>query len=208
MAELLPGIDIGIQVEATEFLERMARLGEVSDQFHVERHSSQPGDCRTNLVNFRLISESIHEDDGFQLVAYDDRSGRVNVEIHASSWSLHPPSRLAYIEAAHSSVGKLLKQYNRKFGARYRLRVGVPKDNLFTMSQRTTILLDQFTILTNKRAIHFYDWQRFYALVRQGRQEIPACLLRSRLNEGGFSSQRAAELAEIYSHLWTFKKLR
>lgn len=41
------------------------------------------------------------------------------------------------------------------------------------MSERTTTLLERFTILANTSSLHFYDWQRFYALVREGRQEIP-----------------------------------
>jgi len=208
MAELLPGIDIGVRVEATEFLEQMAVLGENSGKFQVERHNILPGKYRTDIVNFRLIGESIHEDHGFQLIAYDDRPGRVNVEMRAARWLPDPPTEAVYIEAAQGLVGELLRQYNREFSSRYRLRIGARHGKAFAMSERTTTLLERFIILTNISSLHFYDWQRFYALVREGRQEIPDYLLRSHLTKAGFSSQRAAELAEIYTHLWAFKKLR
>lgn len=112
------------------------------------------------------------------------------------------------VEAAQSLVGDLLRQYNRQFGARYRLRVGVRQSKAFAMSERTTTLFKRFVMLANTSSLHFYDWQRFYALVRESRQEIPDYLFRSRLTKAGFSPERAAELAEIYTHLWAFKKLR
>jgi len=208
MRELLPNIDIGVRVEATEFLEQMAVLGENSGKFQVERHCIHPGQRRTDIVNFRLIGQSIHEGHGFQLIAYDDRPGRVNVEMRAVRWLPDPPTKAVYIEAAHGLAGELLRQYNREFDSRYRLRIGARHGKAFAMSERTTTLLERFTILANTSSLHFYDWQRFYALVREGRQEIPDYLLRSHLTKAGFSTQRAVELVEIYTHLWAFKKLR
>ena len=208
MAELLPNIDIAVSVELAEFLERMAGLGEESGKFQVERHSILPGKYRTDIVNFRLTVECIHEDHGFQLIAYDDRPGRVNVEMRAALWSPDPPTKAIYVEAAQGLVGDLLRQYKREFSERYRLQIGASQGKTFAMSARTTTLLERFTILANTTSLHFYDWQRFYALVREGRQEIPDYLLRSHVTNVGFSSQRTAELAEIYMHLRAFKKLR
>jgi len=186
----------------------MAVLGENSGKFQVERHCIHPGQRRTDIVNFRLIGQSIHEGHGFQLIAYDDRPGRVNVEMRAVRWLPDPPTKAVYIEAAHGLAGELLRQYNREFDSRYRLRIGARHGKAFAMSERTTTLLERFTILANTSSLHFYDWQRFYALVREGRQEIPDYLLRSHLTKAGFSTKRAVELVEIYTHLWAFKKLR
>lgn len=208
MAELLPEIDIAVSVEPTQFLERMAGLGEKSGKFRAERHSIHPGKYRTDIVNFRLIAESIHEGHGFQLIAHGDRPDRVNVEMRAAQWTPNPPTKAVYIDSARALAGTLLKQYNREFGARYRLRIGMRKSKAFEMSERTTRLLTRFTILSNTSSLHFYDWQHFYALVREGRQKIPDQLLRSYLVDTGFSPQRASELTEIYGHLWAFKKLR
>jgi len=208
MAELLPDIDIAVSVELTEFLERMASLGEKSGKFQVERHSIHPGKFRTDIVNFRLIAESIHEGHGFQLIAQGDRPDRVNVEMRAAQWTPNPLTKAVYIDSARALAGTLLKQYNRKFGARYRLRIGARRSKAFEMSERTTRLLERFTMLANTSSLHFYDWQRFYGLVREGRQEMPDHLLRSYLVEAGFPVQRASELTEIYRHLWAFKKLQ
>lgn len=208
MVEVLPDIDIGVRGEATAFLEQMAELGKNSGKFKIDRHRIHPGQHRPDIVNFRLTVECIHEDHGFQLIAYENRPGRVNVELQAARWSPDPPTRAIYVEAAQSLVGDLLRQYNRQFGARYRLRVGVRQSKAFAMSERTTTLFKRFVMLANTSSLHFYDWQRFYALVRESRQEIPDYLFRSRLTKAGFSPERAAELAEIYTHLWAFKKLR
>lgn len=208
MAELLPEIDIAVSVEPTQFLERMAGLGEKSGKFRVERHSILPGKYSTDIVNFRLIIESIHDGHGFQLIAYGDRSGRVNVEMRAAQWTPDPPTKAVYIDSARALAGTLLTQYNREFGARYRLRIGARQSKAFEMSERTTKLLERFAILANTSSLHIYDWQHFYTLVREGRQEIPDHLLRSYLVEAGFPVQRASELTEIYRHLWAFKKLQ
>lgn len=208
MAELLPNIDIAVSIKLAQFLARMAGIGENSGQFQVERHSILPGKYGTDIVNFRLTAESSHEGHGFQLIAHDDRPGRVNVEVRAARWAPDPPTRAIYVEAATGLVGKLLKQYNRQYSARYRLRIGAGLGKAFVLSERTRTLLERFTILANTSSLHFYDWQCFYALVRDSRQEIPDYLLRSHLTKAGFSSQRALELSEIYMHLWAFKKLQ
>lgn len=208
MAELLPSIDIAVSVELGQFLERMAGLGGNSDKFQVERHGLSLGDRQTGIVNFRLLAESLHEDHGFQLITYNDLSGRVSVEMRAERWFPDPPTNAVYVEAAQSLVGDLLRQYNRQFGTRYRLRICARQGKAFVMSERTKTLLQRFTNLANTSSLHFYDWQRFYGLVREGRQEIPDYLLRSHLTKAGFSLQRASELAEIYTHLRAFKKMR
>lgn len=208
MAELLPEIDIAVSVNPTQFLERMAGLGEKSGKFQVERHSIHPGKHRTDIVNFRLITESIHDGHGFQLIAYGDQLGRVNVEMQAAQWTPDPPTKAVYIDSARALAGTLLTRYNRQFGARYRLRIGARQSKSFEMSERTKRLLERFTMLANTSSLHFYDWQRFYGMVREGRQEIPDHLLRSYLIDAGFSPQQASELTETYGHLWAFKKLR
>lgn len=208
MAEVLPAIDIAISVEPLLFLERMADLAEPAGMFRVERHSTSVGDRRMDVVNFRLQAASVHDDHGFQLITHDDRPGRVQVEMRASLWSPDPPTAAVYSEAAQTLAGDLLKQYNRDFGTRHRLRIGTPQGKGFAMSERTATMLERFTILANTSSLHFYDWQRFYALVREARQEIPGHVFRARLIEAGFSGQRSAELAEIYAHLWAFKRLR
>ena len=208
MAEVLPGIDIAVSVNPVLFLKRMADLGHQAGKFKVERHSTSLGERRMDIVNFRLQTKSVHEGDGFQLIAQDERSMRVNVEARAYHWSPDPPTKAVYVEAARDLAGNLLKQYNQAYGTRHRLRIAQRMDIPFRMTERTATLLKRFTVLANTSSLHFYDWQRFYALALEGRQEIPDYVFRSLLIEAGFSSVRAAELAEIYMHLWAFKRMR
>lgn len=208
MAEVLPGIDIAISVIPALFLERMADLGDQIGDFNVERHSTSAGEWRTDIVNFRLRAKSAHEWHGFQLIAHDELSKRVNVEVRADQWSPEPPTKAVYVEAARELAGNLLKQYNQVYGTRHRLRFAQRTGTPFSMTARTATLLNRFTVLANTSSLHFYDWQRFYALVLAGRQEIPGYVFRSLLIEARVSSTRAAELAEIYMHLWAFKRMR
>lgn len=102
-------------------------------------------------------------------------------------------------------VGPLLSTFNRSHGQRYRLRI--LKGAEFKFSDRTTVLLDRFVALANKASLHPLDWQRFYRLVSEGRQEIPEAILRDLLQAGGFPENKASQIAEIYRHLWAFKRL-
>lgn len=208
MAEILPDIDIAVSVIPELFLERMADLGVGIGKFNVERHSSSPGEWRTDIVNFRLQTKSVHQGHGFQLIAHEHRPKRVNVVMQADLWSPDPPTRAVYVEAARDLAGTMLKQYNQTYSTRYRLRIGQSAGTPFKMTERTATLLKRFTMLANTSSLHCYDWRRFYDLIRAGRQEIPDYMLRTLLIEAGFSSVRAAELAEIYMHLWVFKRMR
>lgn len=208
MPEILPDIDIAVSVPPSQFLERIASLGEQSGLFCVERHSTSLGERQTDIVNFRSSFPSAHEGHGFQLIAHDDRPGRVAVEMRAERWSPDPPTKDVYIEAARNLPGNLLKQYNRSHGTRHRLRIAQRTEPSFRMTERTATLVSRFTVLANVRALHFYDWQRFYALIGEGRQELPEHILRGLLVEAGFTAGHAGQLAEIYAHLWAFKRLR
>lgn len=208
MLESLPNIDVAVSVSPPQFLERMASLGELSGQFRVERHSIGAGQQKTEIVNFRSSVLSSHKGEGFQLIAYDDLPGRVIVEVRAERWFPDPPGRELYVEAAQTLAGSLLKQYNRSYGTSHRLRIRQGRRPAFRMTERTATLLNRFTILANVKALHFFDWQRFYALIREGRQELPENILRGLLVDAGFAEDRSRQLAEIYEHLWAFKRLR
>lgn len=206
MSELLPGIDIAISVESSLFLERMIELGEQSGRFIVEHVVNTLGGRRMGVVNFRLQEYSPHEGHGFQLIARGEAPKRIQVEVRAQRWSVEPPTREIYVGAARELAGEVLRRYNRTFGTRYRLRIGVREGRPFKISDRTETLLHRFTVLANTSSLHSFDWERFYELVRAGRQQIPEHLLRSKLQDAGFSPARADHLSEIYQHLWEFKR--
>ncbi len=208
MAEALPAIDIRVSTAPPLFLERMIAIGRETGRFTIEHVDDSAGGTRMEIGNFRLTTASPHRDHGFQLIVREEKSDRVRVELRAQRWSPEPPARAAYEEAAHDLVGTLLKRYNRSFGTRHRLRIGVREGRPFKLSQRTRTLLHRFVTLANTRSLHPFDWHRFYALVREGRQEIPGHILRDELERAGFPPEQARELAQLYAHLWEFKRLR
>lgn len=208
MADSLPAIDIKVSVEPTLFLARVRAIGEDSARFRIEHVDDRAGGTRLEVLNFRLIGESLHEDHGFQLIAREEKAGRIQVEMRARRWTPDPPTRAVYEQSARDLFQPLLRAYNRSFGTRHRLRIDAREEKPFRMSRIAQTLLSRFTTLANIRSLHPYDWQRFYLLVREARQEIPGPILRARLEEAGFRPDKASELAQLYTHLWEFKRLR
>tara|TARA_R110000772_G_scaffold31555_3_gene77789 strand:+ start:608 stop:1102 length:495 start_codon:yes stop_codon:yes gene_type:complete len=153
------------------------------------------------IINFRFTEESPHDGLGFQLIAHRDTPNRVSVEVRARSWSPNPPTRSVYCEAAKHLTGEMLKVYNKTYDARLRLRMVSRDHHQFTMTKRTASLLDSFMVLANTSSLHPLDWKRFYALVREGRQEVPVGELRAALRKAGFSLEKADYLSELYEHL-------
>ena len=207
MPELLPAIDIAVAIEPSDFLGRMAEIGRKSDHFDVEDMRESAGGPDLEITNFRFKKKSPHDGLGFQLIAHKDDPHRISFEVRASDWSPNPPTRSVYCEAAKHLTGELLKVYNKTYGARLRLRIVSNDHHRFTMTKRTASLLGSFTVLANTSSLHPLDWRRFYALVREGRQEIPLGELRVALRQAGFSAEKADYLSELYEHLWAFKRL-
>lgn len=117
-------------------------------------------------MNFYARHDGEHHKPGFQLILLPDRLQRILVEGRAERWPLDPPTRATYCQAVTAMVGPLLSTFNRSHGQRYRLRILNSAE--FKFSDRTTVLLDRFTVLANKASQHPLDWQRFYRLVRDG----------------------------------------
>ena len=208
MPHWLPAIDIAIAGEPADFLQEMADIGAESGRFDVERHFDSPSRAGLDVVNFRCREDAPQSDIGFQLISRPDIPGRVLIEVRASRWNPDPPTRSVYCEAAKSLVGPLLTLYNRAHSRRYRLRIEKTDRNRFRLSPRSAALLERFALLANKTSLHPLDWRRFYGLVSEGRQEIPEEELRSLLIAKGFSRDSADRLAELYTHLWAFKRRR
>lgn len=208
MTDWLPAIDIAIADEPGAFLVEIAELGRSSNRFDVEHHRDALGTFGFDAVNFRLREDGLHRALGFQLLAQPASPKRIMVEVRAQRWNPDPPNPEAYCEAARGLVGPLLTAFNRRHSTRYRLRIGQAGNGRFRMSARTKSLFDRFALLANASSLHPLDWGRFYELVREGRQQIPEAALRGLLRENGFSKVAAESLADLYGHLWAFKRLR
>ncbi|MBO9580136.1 MAG: hypothetical protein J7498_04520 [Sphingobium sp.] len=207
MAEFLPGIDIAVRIEPRLFLDRMAVIGEGTGQFTVERHyDAALLDSELDIVNFRYLGSGPHIRVGGQLIARGDTAGRILVEMRAERWDPDPPTRAIYCAAASELMLPLLKTYNRIHSTRLRLRVQKTVLKETRLSPRTKTLFERFAVLANTASLHPLDWDRFYAFVREGRQELPGYELRAMLIARGFSNEKAGHLSEVYAHLWNFKR--
>jgi hypothetical protein len=184
----------------------MAVIGEQTGQFTVERHYDAIKNGKLDIVNFRYLGSSPHTEVGGQLIGRDDIPGRVLVEMRAHWRDPDPPTRASYCTAASELMLPLLKIYNRTYDTRYRFRVQNTVLKAAKLSTRTKILFERFAVLANTVSLHPLDWDRFYALVREGRQELPGYELRAMLIARGFSNEKAEHLSEVYAHLWNFKR--
>jgi hypothetical protein len=159
-----------------------------------------------HFANFLLSGSSQHSRSGGQLIVRPDEV-RVCVEMRSAQWPSDYPTRNEYIEFAREVFGPLLRFYNREFGTHHRMRV--PRPRLSNqLSPKAMCLLEQFAVLANKRSLHPLDWERFYLFVRNSRFEAPEGILGPLLIKRGFPIEKARMLAELYHHLWNFKKLR
>ncbi len=185
----------------------MAVIAEESGWFTVERHYDS-GLLKSvlDIVNFRYVGNSPHTGVGGQLIARDDIPGRILLEMRAERWDPDPPTRAIYCGVATELMLPLLKTYNRTYSTRHRFRVQKAILKGTRLSPLTKTLFERFAILANTSSLHPLDWDRFYAFVRESRQELPGYELRAMLIDRGFSSEKAQHLSEIYAHLWNFKR--
>ncbi|MFC0220511.1 hypothetical protein ACFFJ7_19210 [Pseudochelatococcus lubricantis] len=206
--EPLPDIDIAVREQPQAVIVAMANLAEADSSLVVERHAEPLGEMGWYIVNLRSLGPSIHEEAGGQLIARPDCPGRILVEMRALRWQPDPPSRDAYVAAARELMVPLLSAYNKASGQRYRIRIERVRKPGNLPSKRTRILLDRFAVLANQKSLHPLDWERFYRFVKESRRPIPMEAVRALLIEHGFPADRASGFAELYEHLWAFKRLR
>lgn len=201
----LPDIDIAISEKPRSFLKRMARAGKTLGWFQNKTHFDTLGIKGLDVVNFKYLKESSHDEVGVQLIAQPDAPRRISVEVRAARWKPNPPTREIYCEAAETLVKPLLASYNRTYGKRIRLRI--EKDGIPKLTRRTDTLFRRFANLANKTNLHPLDWKRFYIFVKESRVELSEDAIASLLMGEGFTAERANDLSRIYRHLWAFKHL-
>lgn len=204
---MLPDIDFALATDSRIFLQDIARLGRETGSFDVEEHFDALGEDGFHVINFHYLKPTPHRELGGQLISRVDVPRRIIVEMRAERWSPDPPTREIYCDTARSLIWPLLASYNRSRGTRLRLRIE-KRSKGFIATTRTEKLLQRFALLANRSCLHPRDWDRFYELVANGRQELPTGELCIKLKTSGFAVEKAEHLAEIYSHLWEYKRRR
>ncbi len=204
----LPDLTIAIAEPFPEILDRMVGAARTSRQFGVDRQADALERFGLHGVNFRWLGASVHDDLCFQAIGRPETPSILEIEVRAHRWGEDPLTAQTYVAAARALVAPLLKTMSDADGGALKLRVERRRAPRFRMTARSRRLLDRFAHLANARALHPLDWRRFYDLVAEGRQVIPAGALRSELLAAGFAAEKAEELAALYEHLWAFKRRR
>jgi len=205
--EPLPDIYVSMRGDPRAVLGAMACLAEADVLLTVEQHFDALGQVGWHVVNIHSSRPSEHQGLGGQIISRPDLPNRIMVEMRAFRWVPDPPSRDAYVSAARALFVPLLRAYNRAYRSRHRLCVDPARKYGARVPPATRALLDRFAILANPISIHPLDWGRFYRFVKESRRELPMEAVRVLLIEHGFARDRAHVLAELYRHLWAYKRL-
>lgn len=205
--ELLPDIYIAVPGDPRAVLEEIARLAEADVLLTVEQHFDALGDVGWHVVSIHSSRPSEHQGLGGQMISRPDLPSRIEVEMRAFRWAPDPPTRDAYVSAARALFVPLLRAYNRAYRSRHRLCVELARKPGARVPPATQALLDRFAILANLDSLHPLDWGRFYRFVKESKRELPMEAVRVLLIERGFARDRAHVLAELYRHLWAYKRL-
>lgn len=210
MRDYLPPIHINVTGPSRRFLTKMADIAEKSRAFTVEQRFDALGYKGFDVVNLRLTRPSPHKGLSGQLIVQPDTKGAVAVEIRAERWSPNdPPSYETYVAEAKTLISPLLSVYNREAHTRHRMSVATKEKLEPKLPPQSTKLFKRFTALANKSGLHPLDWRRFYEFVRDSRMrtQLPDEDIARLLIKEGFSEQYARHIAEIYGHLWEYKRI-
>ena len=211
MHDLLPNASIAITgTTARDFMDRIADLVCKSDIFlaHKNYDSDPIGDM--DILSIHLKENRDHEELFGQIIHTTDYGDRVRIEVRANRW--HPegkPSYQTYVDAINFVFRDLLSEYNKSFGARYRLNIQGQEATEPKLSPKAQILFNAFVAAANKNGLHSLDWERYYRFVRvchvfntkTNEEDVFRLLVQS-----GFHEEYARELASVYFHLRQFQR--
>ena len=210
MKDRLPAISIKLDTTPGEFLRRMEALArELGEVIAVreERPEGPPEPVPTPREAAPLLLKPIelsqHRGLAGRLTPARGPAARIAAEVLAARWNPEPPTYAAYVAAARELFIPLLRQYNRKYHARLRLRIASRVATEPRLPPMSLQLFNAFADPANKSALRDRDWQRLYAFighitghnVHLSRDDMHRLLV-----DAGFSVEHAADLADIFEH--------
>jgi len=211
LRDLLPDASIGISIPAIAFLDQAAVVAAESGLLHPDNHYQADGVFKMDILNLYPVAETKHEGLLGQLIYTPDYGNQIRVEGRAHRWSGdHEPTYELYVEALEFIFRRLLRDYYRKHGSRYRLTIEAKDACEPTLSPRAQKAFDSFVGLANKDGLHPLDWERFYRFarvchvfhVKTNEEDVFRLLVHAE-----FSEQYARELATVFGRLRDFQRL-
>ena len=203
MKDRLPAISIKLDTTPGEFLQRMEALARELGEVIAEREERPEGPPEAAPLLLKPILLSPHRGLAGRLTPARGSASRIAAEVRAARWNPEPPTYAAYVAAARELFIPLLRQYNRKYHARLRLRIASRAATEPRLPPLSLELFNAFADPANKSALRDRDWQRFYAFighitghnVHLSRDDMHRLLVGA-----GFSVEHAADLADIFEH--------
>ena len=90
----------------------------------------------------------------------------VRLQIIASRWQPEWPTYQVVRDAANRLFLPVIREYNRRNGTRYRVKIEAHVDTLPKLSPAGQKAFNEFANGANLQCLHPFDWQRFYRFVR------------------------------------------
>lgn len=212
MTDRLPDSIVRINIPALEFFNKIAIVAEENGNVRaIQKH--RPGPLHSaDIIELRPAERSLHQGLFVQLIHTADCGHHVCIEVRARKWFCDDNLTYEiYVEALKFVFSKLLSNFNKKYGNRYRLVIQRKAACEPSLSPKVRKAFDLFVNTSNKSNLHQSDWNHFYYFCKlchiySGTIHEESVL--KLLAIVGFTTENARNLATVFEHLRSFQKLR
>ena len=203
MKDRLPRITIKLDTTPEEYLRRIETLAMEIGEYLVEAEWDVVDATKVTALKVRPILVTQHRELVGWIIPIPGPESRVSLEVRAARWHPDPPTYKAYVEAARSIFKPLMRYYNSKYNTSRKLQIQSRAATEPGLPLMASQVFDGFVEKANKSALRNKDWQRFYHFIFHctahnviiSRDDIHRLLI-----HGGFSTEHAADLADIFEH--------
>jgi hypothetical protein len=197
-----PRIDVALDTPPGTFFRRLAEVCE-ADSIPVVWGNPSTDPSNATFLAVRPATVLPHENLTGAFIRDPLATNRVVAQVSAFRWSTEPPDFDAYVAAAKSVLGAILRRYRQAFGAKCRLRIQRRSSLRPRLPKVARRLLYTFVAHANKSLLHELDWGPFYNFIHHcacRRVQLRPVDLQHLLEQRGLDEYQARHLADVYDH--------
>lgn len=204
---MFPQIEMKIREDAHGFLRKMKTQLEEGGAFDTRITLEEPDELHCSCVGFAPKGPQVHEGLVGIFVNWAHEHPVVRLQIIASRWQPEWPTYQVVRDAADRLFLPVIKEYNRRNGTRYRVKIEAHVDTLPKLSPAGQKAFNEFANGANLQCLHPFDWQRFYRFVRvcyATKNDPYESDVAYFLRNAGFRNEYANFIAQVYMHCRDF----
>jgi len=204
---MFPYMEMRIREEAHDFLRNVQAQLDEDGEFDTKLTLEEPSDLHCSCVGFAPKAPQVHEGLVGLFVNWAHEYPVIRLQVVASRWQPEWPTYAVIRQAAEGLFLPVIRNYNRRHRTRYRMKIESLEETLPKLSPAAQAAFDQFAQGANVRALHPFDWQRFYRFVQvcyatqNNPYEADVSFL---LRKAGFAADYANFIAQVYTHCREF----